>query len=401
MPSPRTAATRTSRSYSVPTETSRNGGSGRRLTTQMVRGPPDWGSAMNNVLTDRGIASPWMQPARRGKRSSNNPNALPEGAHLRLSPALNTPSLHLAPTVTMIAEPAQKCGIVLVRIVTYSSTVVYANRPFPGRPNPMTPQPADKDISRALAAFPWRQLQVLAAPICRSWSRCSATPSAVLNVAGNVTVGSIVTLDNSNSTLTYPRTQVQWDHTGNGSYNVPGGTGVSITLPLPTGGPHTVAVRITTAHGTVVTRATPFVVVAASAAAGLASITLTASSLAFRGASSSPWTHAPSRAIRTPLGTLASTSDAKPVCTSAVGPRRPFARPTAQAQASSAGGRKNSAPRARRNVRRSRRSPGRRWAMSRRTGKSRRETPLGVLGPIADRPQSLGSCFDDHEIASC
>ena len=265
-------------------------------------------------------ASKWRRPARRSKRSSNNPNALPEGAHLRLSPALNTPSLHLAPNVTMIAEPAQKCGIVvLVRIVTYSSAVFYAERPFRGRSNPVTPQRAGKYISRALAAFLWRQLQVLAAPICTSWSRCSATPSAVFNVDGNVTVGSIVTLDNSNSTLTYPRTQVQWDHTGNGSYSVAGGTGVSITLPLPTGGPHTVAVRITTAHGTVVTRATPVVVVAASAAAGLASITLTASSLAFRGASSSALTHALSQAIGTPLGTLASTSNAKPVCTSAVG----------------------------------------------------------------------------------
>ena len=387
----------------------------------------EWGGAMNNVLTDRGIASPlewtdpsaptpaarqstyewnvttsgismlagvitnsdlaagqinhavamaiptaaasnWMWPAQRSDGSSTNPNALPEGAHLRLSPALTIPSLHLAPIVAMIAEAAQKYGIV-VRDVTYSSTVFYAEQPYPGQENAVTALLAGQSMSRALAAFPWSQLQVLAAPICTDGSDCSATPRAVINVGPDLTVGSTVTLDTSNSTLNYPRSHVQWDLTGNGSYSMPGRTGVSTTLPLTTAGPHTIGVRITTADGTVVTGTTSFVVAAASAAAGLASTTLTTSSLASPGTSSSPLTPAPSQAMGTPLGTRPSTSTAKPVFTSAVGTRPP-ARPAAQTQASSAGRRKTSPEWKHRTVRRSRRSPGRRCATSRRLGRS-------------------------------
>ncbi|HWD75967.1 MAG TPA: hypothetical protein VG371_12570 [Solirubrobacteraceae bacterium] len=294
----------------------------------------EWGGAMNNVLTDRGVASPlewtdpsaptysarrstygwnvtasgismlagvitnsdlasghinhalalaipaaasgkWLWPAQRTDGYSTNPNVLPEGAHLRLNPSVNISSLHLTPLVAMIAEAAQRYGIV-VRDQTSSSNVFYAEQPLPGQTNPVPALLAGQSMSSALAAFPWSQLDVLAAPTCTSWSGCSATPQAVINVDGNPAVGSTVTLDTTNSVLNYPRSQVEWDLTGSGTYITPGGTGVSATLPLTTAGSHSVGVRITTADGTVVTGTTTFVVSPQSSSAA-AAVTTTAS----------------------------------------------------------------------------------------------------------------------------
>ena len=277
-----------------------------------------WGGAMNNVLTDRGIASPlewsdptaptysarkssagwnvtassismlagvitnsdlasgqinhavamaiptpakglWMWPAQRSDGSSTNANALPEGAHLRLNPSLNIASLHLDPLMTMIAEAAQKYGII-VRDATYSSNVFYAEQPLPGQTSPVNALLGGQSTSAAMQSFPWSQLEVLAAPTCTTYAACSATPQAVINVDGSLTVGSSVTLDTTDSVLNYPRSSVQWDLTGGGTYSTPGGTAVSTTLPLTTGGPQTVGVRITTQDGTVVTGTASFTV---------------------------------------------------------------------------------------------------------------------------------------------
>lgn len=291
----------------------------------------EWGGAMNNVLTDRGIASPlewsdptaptavagastyswnvtasgismlagvitnsdlasgqidhalamavssaaagyWMWPAQRTDGYSVDPAALPEGAHLRLDPSLDLSTLHLTPIVRMIAEAAQKYGIV-VRDQTYSANVFYMEQPLPGQANPITPLLAGQSLSSALAAFPWSDLEVLNAPTCTGWSwyGCSATQQAVINVNGSETVGSTVTLDTSNSVLNYPRAQVQWDLNGSGTFATPGGTGVSTTLTLTTAGTQTVGVRITTADGSVVSGTTSFVV--APSTSGLTSST--------------------------------------------------------------------------------------------------------------------------------
>jgi hypothetical protein len=192
----------------------------------------EWGGAISNVLTDGGVASPlewtdasaantlarrstsgwnvtasgismiagvitdsdlasgainhalamavtsaasgtWMSPAQRSDGNSTNPNALPEGAHLRLNPALNINALHLPPLMKMIARAAQKYGIV-VRDQTASVNVFYAQQPAAGQPNPTTPLLDGESISAAMAAFPWKDLEVLSAPVCTS-AGCSAT----------------------------------------------------------------------------------------------------------------------------------------------------------------------------------------------------------------------------------
>jgi hypothetical protein len=284
-----------------------------------------WGGVINNVLTDRGVASPyqwtdptgptassrqsntgwnvtassismlagvitnsdlasgqinhavamavsaaaagqWMWPAQRDDGSSTAPYALPEGAHLRLNPALNIASLHLTPLMAMIARAAQTYGIV-VRDQTWSANVFYAEQPPAGQSSPVSGLLGGVSLTKALAAFPWSQLQLLNAPICTTWGICAATPQATISVNGNLTVGSTVTLDTSNSVLNFPRTQVAWDLTGSGVYITPGGSSVSTTLILTTPGVHTVGVQITTEDGTTVTGTTTFTVAAQSGTA--------------------------------------------------------------------------------------------------------------------------------------
>ena len=331
----------------------------------------EWGGAMNNVLTDRGIASPlewtdpsaptasarkssngwnvtassismlagvitnadlasghinhaiamaiptpasgkWFWPAQRSDGSSTNPNALPEGAHLRLNPSLDLASLHLDPLMQMIAEAAQKYGII-VRDATYSSNVFYAEQPLPGQTSPVNALLGGQSVSAALASFPWSQLQVLAAPTCTSYSGCSVSPQAVISVDGSLTAGSTVTLDTTNSALNYPRTQVQWDLTGSGTYSTAGGTAVSTTLPLTATGTQTVGVRITTADGTVVTGTTSLLVGSPTAFAGPAPATLTAASPVLQPPAPSTAAAISAQATPTTAAHPASTSVTKPV----------------------------------------------------------------------------------------
>ena len=98
-------------------------------------------------------------PAQATDGSYNGPNAIPEGAHLRLNPALNLDSLHLAPIVLMIARAAQQYGIIVVNTgggVGFRGedpTGTEANR-WPALLGP-TPGLLLK------SEFPWNQLQML------------------------------------------------------------------------------------------------------------------------------------------------------------------------------------------------------------------------------------------------
>ncbi|HWD75966.1 MAG TPA: hypothetical protein VG371_12565 [Solirubrobacteraceae bacterium] len=228
----------------------------------------EWGGTIGNVLTDRGVASPlqwtdptapaptarhatygwnvtasgmsmlggvitnqnlesgtidhalamavtsaaareWMWPAQRTDGYSTDPAALPEGAHLRLSPTVNVNALPVTPLVKMLARAAQQYGIV-VRDQTASSDVFYAEPPDPGQPNLVYKLLDGQSLMSALAAFPWAKLQVLNAPICTSYAGCQATQKAVVTVSGRARVGSKVTLSTSDSVLNYPRVSVTW-----------------------------------------------------------------------------------------------------------------------------------------------------------------------------------------------
>lgn len=108
-------------------------------------------------------AGVFAAPAQRTDGSSTDPLALPEGAHLRLDPQLDLARLNLPPLTRMIAEAAQRYGIV---VRDYASDVAFiAQAPAPTVENPyLGPHGIfeGRYPSQLLASFPWEHLQLLA-----------------------------------------------------------------------------------------------------------------------------------------------------------------------------------------------------------------------------------------------
>lgn len=104
----------------------------------------------------------YSSPAERTDGTSNEPLALPEGAHLRLDPSLDLAALHLPHVTMMLAEAAQRYGIFVrdgARNVTF-----YAQDPTQLGSNPYRGNGGYWEGSyprRLLSYFPWQHLQVL------------------------------------------------------------------------------------------------------------------------------------------------------------------------------------------------------------------------------------------------
>jgi len=100
----------------------------------------------------------FASPAERTDGTSTSPSAVPEGARLRLDPSLDLASLHLPPLTRMIAEAAQRYGIIIRD--TGGEVTFFAQEP-----------PRHSDVYaklygglypfQLLAAFPWSHLQVV------------------------------------------------------------------------------------------------------------------------------------------------------------------------------------------------------------------------------------------------
>jgi hypothetical protein len=107
-------------------------------------------------------AKVYSLPAHRTDGHSDDPLALPEGAHLRLDPSLDLSSLDLPPLTRMIAEAAQHYGIFLrsraavVDLYGQDPTSLATN-PYTGALGYFEGQPP----YRLLAGFPWSHLQLL------------------------------------------------------------------------------------------------------------------------------------------------------------------------------------------------------------------------------------------------
>ena len=86
--------------------------------------------------------------------------AIPEGTIFRLDPKLDLKSLHLPRLVEMMAEAAQRYGII-VRDKTLHAIGFYAEDPTPLGTNPYTRLFDGKSPSELLASFPWKYLQVV------------------------------------------------------------------------------------------------------------------------------------------------------------------------------------------------------------------------------------------------
>jgi hypothetical protein len=113
-------------------------------------------------------AGEWSWPAQRSDGTGTDPNAVPEGAHLRLDPSLNLTTLHLPPLTLMIARAAQTYGII-VRDQTHYAVGFYAEDPTQtgtdpyytnGVPNPTGPF-GGLWPDQLLHSFPWSSLEVL------------------------------------------------------------------------------------------------------------------------------------------------------------------------------------------------------------------------------------------------
>jgi hypothetical protein len=146
---------------------------------------PGWGasapsfSIAGGLITLKNLSSGWINhalalglpqvragvfalPAHRTDGESRDPLSLPEGAHLRLDPSLDIDSLHLPRLTRMIAEAAQRYGIV-VRSKA-GNVDFYGQDPSTALSNPYTrPNGYFEGEYRhdLLAQFPWSHLQVL------------------------------------------------------------------------------------------------------------------------------------------------------------------------------------------------------------------------------------------------
>ncbi len=117
-------------------------------------------------------AGVWAAPAQRSDGSSPASDTVPEGAHFRLDPHLNLASLHLPHFVLMMAQAAQKYGIIINNrsdgfTFRAEDPLQYERRygynPYMGRAN--IPGTAGALFSQwpsvMLREFPWSHLQLL------------------------------------------------------------------------------------------------------------------------------------------------------------------------------------------------------------------------------------------------
>jgi hypothetical protein len=112
-------------------------------------------------------AGVYALPAQRTDGTSAGPDALPEGAHLRLDPTLDLPALHLPALTLMLAQAAQRYGLY---ITDTSPNIAFDAQDPTSASDPYTAPGGyfgGTNPRRLLARFPWSRLQVLAAPTRR------------------------------------------------------------------------------------------------------------------------------------------------------------------------------------------------------------------------------------------
>jgi hypothetical protein len=107
-------------------------------------------------------------PAQRSDGKVDSPTAIPEGARFRIDPDVDLDRLRMAPVVRVMAEAAQKHGIV-VRDGS-AAVVFFAEDPTPTGRNPYRGRRGffqARYIDKLLKQFPWRHLQALRTSLSR------------------------------------------------------------------------------------------------------------------------------------------------------------------------------------------------------------------------------------------
>ena len=111
----------------------------------------------------------YVTPAQRNDGSSTARCSIPEGAHLRLDPSLNLARLHLPPLTRMIAEAAQRYGII---VRDYSPAVAFVGQDPTNDPHLQSLYVSAYQgmySGQLMAAFPWSHLQVLRMNLHNGW----------------------------------------------------------------------------------------------------------------------------------------------------------------------------------------------------------------------------------------
>jgi hypothetical protein len=130
---------------------------GGTITTDELRsGHIDHALAIGIPEPRRGV---FVWPARRTDGTSDSPQAIPEGTRFRLDPSLRLDSLALPRATRILAEAAQRYGMV-VRDRSGNVTL-YAEDPTPTHSDPYPALLGGLAPNQVLRAFPWDRLQVL------------------------------------------------------------------------------------------------------------------------------------------------------------------------------------------------------------------------------------------------
>jgi hypothetical protein len=145
------------RSYWGSTATSLPVVAGTMTIGELERGQINHALAISLPNARKGV---FASPAQRTDGTLTTSGAIPEGATFRLDPKLDLKSLHLPRLVEMMAQAAQRYGII-VRDKTLHAIGFYAEDPTPLGTNPYTRLFDGKSPSALLASFPWKYLQVV------------------------------------------------------------------------------------------------------------------------------------------------------------------------------------------------------------------------------------------------
>ena len=145
---------------------------GATATSLPVVGGTVLGADIRSGRIDHALSLALPAPRRRvfawpAQRSdgTGGPAELPEGAKLRLDPRLDLASLRLPPPTLMLAEAAQRYGLI-VRDQTHHAIGLYFQDPASVGGNPYRAFFSGLTPNRVLAAFPWSHLQVLRLHLC-------------------------------------------------------------------------------------------------------------------------------------------------------------------------------------------------------------------------------------------
>jgi hypothetical protein len=139
---------------------------GTILIDELRRGRIDHALAL--AIPDA-CAGSFTWPAQRTDGGDPGANCLPEGAHLRLDPNLDLSTLSLPPITRLLAEAAQRYGIV-VRDRTHHAVGFYAEDPTRTGADPYSGPTGFYGGLRPwnfLPQFPWDRLQLLKMTLCR------------------------------------------------------------------------------------------------------------------------------------------------------------------------------------------------------------------------------------------